>query len=235
MSKVKVRPSPSQSRVLQMLSENRGLFLSWVGSGSGRWSGIGYKKAFDAIGNPTARTMRILTDEGWIELEDGMGRYYTIAEAGAEALEHIHEVKYIGSELIMSEQDVMRALKKRWGKDWIMAEQVRLRGYQDSIVDVLAIRNTGKAQVRIFEIKTSRSDFLAELKNPYKRLNAIELANEFMFVAPVGMIDPKELPEGCGLVEIHKGGKAFVTIESPFSMSEHPSWRLVVAIVKGMN
>ncbi len=234
MPKVKVRPSPSQTRVLQMLSENRGLFLSWVGSGSGHWNGVGFRRAFRELGNPKARQMRILTDEGWIELEDGRSRYYTIAEAGDEALKHIHEVKHTGSELNLSEQDVVRALRKKYGRDWILSEQVRLRGYQDSIVDVLAIRNTGKAQVRIYEIKVSRSDFLAELKNPYKRLNAIELANEFLFATPVGMIDPKELPEGCGLVEIHRGGKAFVTIESPFSMSERPSWRLVVAIVKGM-
>ncbi len=232
--KVKVRPSPSQSRVLQMLSDNRGLFLSWVGSGSGHWNGIGFKRAFKALGNPTARTMRILIDEGWIELEDGRSRYYMLSEAGSEVLDQTARIEYTGSELIMSEQDIVRALRKKYGRDWIMAEQVRLRGYQDSIVDVLAIRNSGKAQVRIFEIKTSRSDFLAELKKPYKRLNGIELANEFLFATPVGMIDPKELPEGCGLVEIHRGGKAYVTVESPFSMSERPSWRLVVEIVKGM-
>jgi len=234
MPKVKVRPSPSQSRVLQMLSENRGLFLSWVGSGSGHWNGIGFKKAFKALGNPTARTMRILIDEGWIELEDGRSRYYQLSEAGGEALDQKAKIQYTGSELIMSEQDVVRALRKKYGRDWILSEQVRLKGYQDSIVDVLAIRNGGKAQVRIFEIKVSRSDFLAELKNHRKRLNAMELANEFLFAAPVGMIDPKELPEGCGLVEIHRGGKAYVTIEGSFTMSDHPSWRLVVEIVKGM-
>jgi hypothetical protein len=179
--------------------------------------------------------MRILIDEGWIELEDGRSRYYQLSESGSEVLRQTAKVQYTGSELIMSEQDVVRALRKKYGRDWIMSEQVRLRGYRDSIVDVLAIRRTGKTQVRIFEIKTSRSDFLAEIKNHRKRLNAMELANEFLFAAPAGMIDPKELPEGCGLVEIHRGGKAFATVEGSYSMSDRPSWRLVLEIVKGVS
>lgn len=51
-----------------------------------------------------------------------------------------------------------------------------------------------------YEVKISRADFLRELKDPAKRAWAVELTNEFWYVAPSKVIEPTELPPECGLL-----------------------------------
>ncbi len=235
MPKVKVRPTAAQARIIRALMDNPGLMIGWVGSGKGYFYGVGSQKVLANIGNPTARQTRILIDEGWLEPKESTGRYFQLTHAGKDIYLAAREVEYSGSGNIYTEQDVFRALKKKWGSDWFLFPQIRLRGYQDTIVDVLAIQHaSGPNLVRIFEIKVSRGDFLSELKKPRKRINAMELANDFYFAAPVGVIKEKEIPEGCGLVESHRGGKVYVTLEAPHSASESPTWPLVVGILKGI-
>lgn len=60
-----------------------------------------------------------------------------------------------------------------------------------------------------YEIKVSRGDFLRELKDPNKRQWAMTFTDEFYFVAPRHLISPKELPEGCGLVEVSRVEKQY--------------------------
>jgi hypothetical protein len=52
------------------------------------------------------------------------------------------------------------------------------------------------------EVKTSRADFLCELKQPWKRRIGLRYSNEFYFVTPAGLLNTSELPIECGLVEI---------------------------------
>src|SRR5687767_6560569 len=53
-----------------------------------------------------------------------------------------------------------------------------------------------------YEIKCSRSDFLAELRQPRKRRHALRLSNQFYFAAPRGLIKAEELPPEAGLIEV---------------------------------
>ena len=52
-----------------------------------------------------------------------------------------------------------------------------------------------------YEVKTSRADFLSELKRPLKRRIGMRYSNEFYFVTPAGLISLAEIPPECGLVE----------------------------------
>lgn len=75
-----------------------------------------------------------------------------------------------------------------------------------------------KGWLRIaFEIKTSRSDFLDELKRPEKRWLAQMYSHQFYYVAPKGVVEMRELPGGCGLIEVlEKDGKLKLhTVYSP--------------------
>jgi len=76
-----------------------------------------------------------------------------------------------------------------------------------------------------YEIKISRADFLKELKSPDKRQWALEMSNQFYFVAPQGIIKNDELPDGCGLLEASDNKlieiqKAKIKSASDFSMNE---------------
>jgi hypothetical protein len=52
-----------------------------------------------------------------------------------------------------------------------------------------------------YEVKTSRADFLTELKQPLKRRIGMRYSNEFYFVTPAGLINTAEIPAECGLIE----------------------------------
>ena len=52
-----------------------------------------------------------------------------------------------------------------------------------------------------YEVKTSRADFLSELKRPLKRRIGMRYSNEFYFVTPAALVSAVEIPAECGPVE----------------------------------
>ena len=85
-------------------------------------------------------------------------------------------------------------------------------------IDVLTINSRPFKQYRIIahEIKTSRNDFLYEIKHPEKRTLAIKYSNQFFFVTPQKLVKPSEIPIGCGLLEVMETqfrGTKFLTID----------------------
>jgi hypothetical protein len=84
-----------------------------------------------------------------------------------------------------------------------------------------------------FEVKVSRSDFLAEIKNPHKRRQALELTNHFYFAAPRGLIKPDEIPEECGLVEIKEGSLLCRWVKkAPYREVGEPTWGFTAALAR---
>jgi hypothetical protein len=53
-----------------------------------------------------------------------------------------------------------------------------------------------------YEVKTSRADFLCEMKHPLKRRIGLRYSNEFYFVTPAGLLNTSEIPVECGLIEV---------------------------------
>lgn len=115
-----------------------------------------------------------------------------------------------------TEAKVLALLEARYpGTQGQWAFFTHLRGHtghahpgRESYMDAFAINCwPSKNYVRhALEVKVSRSDFLREMRDPGKRQRAMELANEFWFVAPSGVIKKGECPEGCGWLELTKGG-----------------------------
>src|SRR5215475_2912339 len=52
-----------------------------------------------------------------------------------------------------------------------------------------------------YEARTSRGDFLSELKHPIKRRIGMRYSNEFYFDTPAALVGVGEIPPDCGLVE----------------------------------
>lgn len=57
-----------------------------------------------------------------------------------------------------------------------------------------------------FEIKVSRADFLNELKQPEKSQPVFRYCNLWWLVTPKGLVQPDELPESWGLLELQDSG-----------------------------
>ncbi len=70
-----------------------------------------------------------------------------------------------------------------------------------------------------FEVKVSRSDWLAELKQPLKRRMALAISNYFWIAAPTGIVKPEELPHQTGLLEVNPEAIS----KSEILKSRHPA------------
>ena len=66
----------------------------------------------------------------------------------------------------------------------------------------------------IIEAKTSRADFLADKKKPFRLNPSIGMGDFRFFIAPLNMIGISELPEGWGLIEVE--GFKIVNVHNPF-------------------
>ncbi len=99
-------------------------------------------------------------------------------------------------------------------------------------VDVFGI-STCKPWTRFaLEIKVSRSDFRADAKNPIKQRRARLVANKFYYVAPLGLIDKREVPLWAGLVELRDNGMMRITVEAPYQDTVPPTWRFVAQLAR---
>lgn len=124
--------------------------------------------------------------------------------------------------------DIKRLIRLRYsGKRnfeaprWVVLSEIRTNSgfrskwssgkpFTEKYIDMMAFDcwpSSGFLRVA-FEIKTSRSDFLEELKKPEKRWLAMMYSHQFYYVAPKGVIKYDELPPECGWMEVkEKDGK----------------------------
>lgn len=82
-------------------------------------------------------------------------------------------------------------------------------GWKSCRPDVYSIRYTPVAAYAcpvIHEIKVRRADLLSDLKNADKRAAYQALSSAFYYVLPVGLADPDEIPDDCGVLYASESG-----------------------------
>jgi len=62
----------------------------------------------------------------------------------------------------------------------------------------------GRALSVLIECKASRADFLADKKKLFRRVPEQGMGSRRYFMAPVGMLEPAEIPAGWGLLEVYE-------------------------------
>ena len=145
--------------------------------------------------------------------------------------------------------------------EWLFFRELRVgtgrRNGNVQRLDAFALNSlphTGMKRV-CYEVKASRSDFLAELKHPLKRRIGMRYSNEFYFVTPAGLVDVAEIPAECGLVEAGVGTPDewkglirrqagffsfdpdtrryyMIAVPAPWRDTPGPTWQLVVAMLR---
>ncbi len=86
-----------------------------------------------------------------------------------------------------------------------------------------------------YEIKSSRGDFLREIRNPEKRGPALEISNYFYFVTGLDVAKPQEIPEECGWMVVGPHGdeiRAKVVISAPLRKSGAFTEKFVASILR---
>jgi hypothetical protein len=86
------------------------------------------------------------------------------------------------------------------------------RAVRPDVYSMVCTRNEDRMCPTVHEVKVSRSDFHADLAVADKRGGYQKLAARLFYVTPPKLLDPKELPDGCGLVEEASPGR-FVTVK----------------------
>lgn len=129
----------------------------------------------------------------------------------------------------------------RQRSDWLHFSELRIgTGYgkdAEQRIDFWAMHTLPSERLRrvAFEVKVSRGDFLAELRQPRKRAVALLWSNEFYFAAPSGLIQVAELPPECGLVEYRLdefGAHLHWSVAAPWRDTPPCSWRFVAALLR---
>ena len=145
--------------------------------------------------------------------------------------------------------------------EWLFLRELRVgtgrRNNSEQRVDAFALNcfpHMGMKRV-CYEVKTSRADYLNELKRPLKRRIGMRYSNEFYFVVPAEMISIAEVPPECGLIEVgnatfeewrvlikrHAGFYAFdpargeycmVSVPAPWRDTPGPTWEFVAAMLR---
>lgn len=72
----------------------------------------------------------------------------------------------------------------------------------NEIPDAFGVNNYSSC---VIECKISRSDFLADLKKPFRKENG--MGNLRLYLCPEGLIKPEDLPEKWGLLYVNEKGK----------------------------
>lgn len=146
-------------------------------------------------------------------------------------------------------------------QEWIFLRELRVgTGFRRTSLqrlDAFALNSyshTGMRRV-CYEVKTSRADFLGELKHPLKRRIGLRYSNEFYFVTPADLVALAEIPPECGLLEAghaspdefqtllprHAGffhydpdSRAYclLTIPAPWRETPGPTWQLLAAMLR---
>jgi hypothetical protein len=145
--------------------------------------------------------------------------------------------------------------------EWLFLRELRVgtgrRNNNLQRVDAFALNcfpHTAMKRV-CYEVKTSRADFLSELRNPLKRRIGMRYSNEFYFVTPPGITDVAEIPAECGLLEAGRASPAewrllmkrqagffhydpvsraycLIAVPAPWRDSPGPTWQLVAAMMR---
>jgi hypothetical protein len=144
--------------------------------------------------------------------------------------------------------------------EWIFLRELRVgtghRNRAAQRLDAFALNCLAHTAMKriCYEVKTSRADFLCELKQPIKRRIGLRYSNEFYFVAPVGLLNISEIPIECGLVEVgsllSEDGGVFpdrdnilhfgpthsiycrVTVPAPWRETPGPTWQFVAGMLR---
>ena len=56
----------------------------------------------------------------------------------------------------------------------------------------------------LIECKSSRSDFLADKKKSFRKIQFQGMGYNRYYMTPVGLLDPEEIPKGWGLLEVYE-------------------------------
>lgn len=91
-------------------------------------------------------------------------------------------------------------LRRHYRCGIVLSEQACCSG---EIPDVIGWK--GKCHSVVIECKITRADFHADRAKPWRQNSEIALGCERFYLTPKSLLEPSELPQGWGMLELHRG------------------------------
>jgi len=186
-------------------------------------------------GKPGVGTFRAFRKRAWITPDDeGVGTW-RISPTGIEIAQAIDLDLYKKPGRVkVTANDVLKGLETYYSNmGFTLVPEVSIAYGGERRADALVVGRGNETAIAI-EVKVSRQDFKHEMDNPEKRVVALEICSQYFFATPQGLVDPHDIPEECGLMELDKGGKIRVTVPAPHRRPGQPTWRLVGAVARAL-
>lgn len=141
----------------------------------------------------------------------------------------------------MTEHQVCQILRTRWGgKEYAFLPQVRNQtgfGRKVRTADALAMSLWPSRGIHVcgFEIKSSRSDWLNELKAPEKAEEIGRFCHYWwLAIGTAGIVTADELPPAWGLVDVSSGKNRVIKAAPLRKDVQPPTWTFVAAVWRAM-
>ena len=157
--------------------------------------------------------------------------------------------------------DILESCLHGSKSEWLFLRELRVgtgrRNRSPQRLDAFALNCLPHLAMKrvCYEVKTSRADYLSELKKHVKRRMGMRFSNEFYFVAPANLIQPAEIPIECGLIEagyadteqwralfpgrtglFHfdpvRGNYCVLTVPAPWRDTPGPTWEFAAAMLR---
>ena len=138
---------------------------------------------------------------------------------------------------------ILKALHKKYScrREFCCLEEIRMgTGFTNTAMkraDYLVISTNNGNDVIVFEVKVSRQDFQKDIKSINKQRTAKCISNYFYYITPKGLLDPKEIPDWAGLLEVDLSDtQMFIqnVLYAPRRHNEGPTWGLVAEIIRNL-
>jgi hypothetical protein len=128
-----------------------------------------------------------------------------LSEPAEERWRELHETPL--GELSDAEitSKIKLSVKRRFDHpEWVLMFEYGAPGNTGSVCDCLAVNTLPSRNYKVvgFEFKASRSDWLREVRDGQKADYFVQLADEFYVVAPKGVVEDSEIPDGWGYLEM---------------------------------
>ncbi|CAM3656982.1 adenylosuccinate synthase [Bordetella flabilis] len=139
---------------------------------------------------------------------DGAGTAHSLSKAEVTMNQHpVASGKTLHRSLCEIAVRWLKRARSAGGPGCAVAVSECKTGHDGEIPDAIGFRHTGYAPTDgsvLIEVKVSRADFLADARKHHRKAGGVGSWRYYM--APEGLIDPAELPDGWGLLQVNPRG-----------------------------
>lgn len=179
----------------------------------------------------------LVTDGGTAESDMGADQT-RLTDSEQERWRELHEVPLEDLSDAETTSKIKLSIKRRFDyPEWVLMFEYGAPGSTGSVCDCLAVNTLPSRNFKLigFEFKASRSDWLREKRDGQKNDYFVRMADEFYVVAPKGVVEESEIPDGWGYLELKPNSEQLYKLEDS-ELTEHqqgePARRFWVRFLK---